>query len=100
MTQMVDLAPILPTLSICRHPGFKTQLANSKVMDLICDDIKKNITETDCLQMINDNMFKVEDFIGLFELSGMLQSANRFAVPLSTFRPIIPDNDLVGRYAC
>jgi hypothetical protein len=99
MTQMVDLAPILPTLSICRHPGFKTHLANSQMVDLICDDNENNITETDCLQMLNKNMFKVEDFIVRLELSDKLQSANRFAVPLSTFRPIIPDNDLVGRYA-
>jgi hypothetical protein len=48
--------------------------------------------------MFNTNMFKVEDFIVRLELGQQFLSAHKFAVPLSTFRPIIPDNDLVGRY--
>jgi hypothetical protein len=96
ITQMVDLEPILPTLSICRYPGFKGNNSNSFLLKWDCL-ISKTMNDSTCLKALDDNMFNVEDFIGKLSIGKKFLSHEEFAVPLASFRPIIPDNDLVGR---
>jgi hypothetical protein len=94
---MIDLEPILPTLSICRYPGFKGNNSNSLLLKRNCV-LNKAMDESTCIKALHDNMFNIEDFIGKLDIGKTFLSNESFEVPLASFRPIIPENDLVGRY--
>jgi hypothetical protein len=110
ITEMVDLESILPTLSICRYPGFKGNNSNSflgesehgtwkprgaKTWECIKN---KTMNKSTCIQALDNNMFNVKDFIGKLDIGKKFLSKEIFSVPLASFRPIVVDNDLVGRY--